>query len=134
MDINMEEYEYLEKNEFLDIISNFVNKEVGKITKAGVIYEDSKIKIFSRYNDILHQTFVIYRVDRKKFLDSHNPDLRDYPNIVFSYGRNNIYNDSMFNDIVRYSREVGYIVPHIINMLYDENYRVQEKVMWTLEN
>lgn len=129
----MEEYEYLEVEDFLNLLNAFVKMEVGNVTISGLIYEDSKIKIFSRYVDFASNLSKVYRVDRKQFLESKNLDLRNYPNIALSYG-SKLKDVSYVDQVVRYSREIGYIIPHIKNMLYDDSYRMQEKVMYILEN
>jgi hypothetical protein len=127
----MDEYEYIDENEFIDLIICLLYKEIGKRYLTGVIYEDSIIKIFARYsynaNFKVNEHPQMYRVDRKKFLNSSNPDLKDYKNIIFSFGKDN-------NFVARYSREVGYIVPHIRKMINDEDYNIQEKFMYVLEN
>lgn len=130
----MEEYEYVDKDEFLNLVSEFIKKEKITMKTSMMIYQDSKIKLFSRYNDTrYYDTVSFYRLDRKKFLYSANPCLRDYPNIVFSFGSR--FNDySSYDDVVKYSREIGFIVPHIKKMINDDNYRTEEKVMWALEN
>lgn len=132
----MEEYEYISEFEFSLLINSFYNKNkklfIGKNTYSNCLYEDSMIKIHITTLNALNVITNIkmpYRVDRKKFINSKDEMLRKYPNIVFSKGK---YPD--YECIVRYSKEAGYITPHIKRLLNDKEYLKEEMVMFTLEN
>lgn len=129
----MEEYEFITQDEFHKLIRKFYAKRTSMFkqynTTSSCIYEDSMIKVFSgqRYSSI--GTSFPYRVDRKKFTYSDDYMLRKYPNIVFSLGPYPLY-----NEIVRYSKEAGYIVPHLKKLIYDYKYFQEEQVMFILES
>ena len=134
----MEEYEYIPEHQFDELIIKFLktlknNLSIPNDNRNIYDYEDSMIKVRAQSVYIgldAHPTPKrIYRVDRKRFLFSKDAMLKDYPNIVYALGGYPNY-----DTLVRYSKEVGYIVPHLKRLVNDDNYFKQEQVMWLLEH
>lgn len=131
-----EDYYYLSESEFISLLEEF-NKIV--FVDDSALYEDTFIKVYrplsiniNYKNKIQHDySKFIYRVDRKRFEFSEDELLRKYPNIVYSAGK---YPNYDVFDVVRYSKEVGYVIPHILQLVYDESYRKYEKAMYAISN
>lgn len=135
------EYEYISSDQFADLMGEFYRKLRSHFSPDRRLnsvdeYHDSMIYVRSRIRldaDYLYDTINakkwIYRVDRKRFHDSSDRMLKDYPNIVYSLGK---YPD--YQTLVKYSREVGYIVPHIKRLINDDKYFKQEQAMYLLLN
>jgi hypothetical protein len=133
-----EEYEYISEHQFNKLIIELLksltkNLSIPNNNHNIYDYEDTMIKVRAQsvYLGLdAHPTPKrIYRVDRKRFLFSKDAMLKDYPNIVYALGA---YPD--YTTLVRYSKEVGYIVPHIKRLVNDDNYFKQEQVMCLLES
>ena len=132
-----EEYEYISEHQFTELTNNLLKtleNYLNNVNNTYYQYEDTMIKVMARRISYVglnaHPTPTgIYRVDRKRFLSSKDAMLKDYPNIVYSLGK---YPD--YDTLVRYSKEVGYIVPHIKRLINDDNYFKQEQVMCLLES
>ncbi len=134
----MEEYEYISESQFTDLTNKLLKtfkKHLSiKIDHRKIYdYEDTMIKVRAQSKyigfDVYPTPTGIYRVDRKRFLFSKDAMLKDYPNIVYVLG---IHPD--YNTVVKYSKEVGYIVPHIKRLVNDDKYFKQEQVMCLLES
>ncbi len=131
-----EDYYYLSESEFTSLLEEF-NKIV--FVNGSAVYEDTFIKVYrplriiTDYKNEIQYDYSksIYRVDRKRFEFSKNELLRKYPNIVYSAGK---YPNYDAFDVIRYSKEVGYIIPHILQLVYDESYRKYEKAMYVISN
>lgn len=133
-----EEYEYMLEEEFVKLL-NKLSFKIGEYFKQDRFkyvyeYEDSLIYIRTKpadYEVISANNWLgsVYRVDRKRFPDSSNELLREYPNIVYALGK---YPD--YDTLVKYSKEVGYIIPHIKRLVNDDEYLKAEQVMFLLEN
>lgn len=128
------EYYHIPETEFIELLEEFVNTLGIFIphTKNSYIYEDTIIKIhLVRY--FYSEKHLIVRVDRKPFHNSKDELLRKYPNIIMAKGK---YPGKYpeYTSIVRYSYEAGYVVPHMINMIYNKEYRMEEQMIYVLEN
>ena len=133
-----EEYEYISEHQFDELITKFLktlknNLSIPNDNRNIYDYEDTMIKVRAQsvYLGLdAHPTPKrIYRVDRKRFLFSKDAMLKDYPNIVYALG---VYPN--YDKLVRYSKEVGYIVPHLKRLVNDDKYFKQEQVLCALEN
>lgn len=132
------EYEYISEEKFSELVQTLYRK----LAKSSVLkrdkwspyvtqYEDTMVKIFTKqnYDEQPLAAALPYRVDRKRFRDSKDELLNKYPNIVFSMGK---YPEDDL--IVRYSEEVGYIIPHMKRLLEDDEYFKKEQFFFLLEN
>jgi len=122
-----DEYKFISLQDFIKLAQQVVEL-YNKYT-----YTDSIVEISSKTEYISmvgssHTRLVPYLVKRKRFMNSENELLRKYPCIILAETRQNGISS------IHYSKEAGYIVPHMTKLVNDPQYRKIERTMYLLEN